>query len=86
MKDDTARHNTLVTLAENAAKVGEGDVVLRAIAAVDAGTARDNTCAICSLALARQGKTAEATAVAKEIADETARNNTLARIATGGHE
>jgi hypothetical protein len=57
--------------------------VLKAIAHVDAGTARDNTCAICSEALAKQGKASEATAVAKQIADETARNNTLARIASG---
>lgn len=86
MKNDTARHNTLVKLAEDAAHAGNGDVVLKAIAAVDAGTARDNTCAICSGALAKQGKTSEATAVAKEIADETARNNTLAQIASGGQK
>jgi hypothetical protein len=86
MKNDTARHNTLVTLAESAAQAGDGDIVLKAIAAVDAGTARDNTCAICSKALAKQGKTSEATAVAKEIANETARNNTLAQIASGGRK
>jgi hypothetical protein len=34
--------------------------------------------------LAKQGKTSEATAVAKEITDETARNNTLAQIASAG--
>ncbi len=86
MKDDTSRHNTLVKLAEDAAQAGNGDVVLKAIAAVDAGTARDNTCAICSGELARQGRTLEATAIAKEIANETARNNTLAQIASGGKE
>ena len=86
MKDGTSRHNTLVKLAEDAAQAGNGVVVLKAIAAVDAGTARDNTCAICSGALARQGKTSEATAIAKEIANETARNNALAQIASGGKE
>ena len=83
MKEGNSRHNTLVKLAEDAAKTGDGDTVLKAIAHVDAGTARDNTCAICSEALAKQGKASEATAVAKQIADETARNNTLARIASG---
>lgn len=83
MKNGTSRHNTLVKLAENAAQAGDGEVVIKTIAAVDAGTARDNTCAICSLALAKQGKTSEATAVAKEIANETQRNNTLTQIATG---
>jgi hypothetical protein len=86
MENGTAKHNTLVKLAENAAQAGDGDVVLKAIAAVDAGTFRDNTCAICSLALAKQGKTLEATAVAKEIANETQRNNTLTQIATGGQD
>lgn len=86
MKDGTARHNTLVKLAENAAEAGDGNVVLDAIAAVDAGTARDNTCAACSIALAKQGKTSEATAVAKKIANETQRNNTLTQIATGSQE
>lgn len=83
MKDGTARNNTLVKLAESAAQAGDGDVVLNAIAAVEAGTGRDNTCAVCSLALAKQGKTSAATAVAKEIANETQRNNTLTQIATG---
>jgi hypothetical protein len=80
MKEGTSRHNTLVKLAEDAAKVGDGDTVLKAIAQVDQGTARDNTCAICSEALAKQGKTSEATMVAKQIAGETSRNNALARI------
>jgi hypothetical protein len=84
MKNGTAQHNTLVKLAENAAQAGDGDVVLKTIAAVDSGTFRDSTCAICSLALAKQGKASEATAVAKEIANETQRNNTLTQIATGG--
>lgn len=83
MKDGTSRHNTLVKLADNAARAGDGDVVLKAIAAVDAGTSRDNLCAKCSLTLAEQGKTSEATAVAKEIANETQRNNTLTQIASG---
>jgi hypothetical protein len=83
MKEGTSRHNTLVKLAEDAAKAGDGDIVLKAIAEVDAGTARDNTCAICSEALAKQGKTSEATAVAKQIANETSRNNMLGRIASG---
>ena len=86
MKEDTARHNTLVKLAQDAAEAGDGDVVLKAIEAVDAGTARDNTCAICSEALARKGKTSEATAVAKQISNETARNNTLSKIASGVKE
>jgi hypothetical protein len=86
MKDGTARHNTLVNLAENAAQAGDGDIVIKTIAAVDAGTSRDNLCAICSIALAKQGKTSEATAVAKEITSETQRNNTLTQIATGGKE
>jgi hypothetical protein len=86
MKSGTARHNTLVKLAESAAQAGDGDVVLNAIAAVDEGTARDNTCAVCSLALAKQGKTSEATAVAKQIANETQRNNTLTQIASGGQD
>ncbi|QDV30148.1 hypothetical protein Spb1_20760 [Planctopirus ephydatiae] len=85
MKDGTAKHNTLVKLAENAAQAGDGEVVLNAIAAVDTGTARDNTCAICSLVLAKHGKTSEATAVAKKIENETQRNNTLTQIATGGN-
>jgi hypothetical protein len=83
MKEGTARHNTLVKLAENAAHAGNGDVVLKAIAAVDAGTARDNTCAVCSLALAKKGKTSEATVAANEIRDETQRSNVLTQIATG---
>ena len=83
MKEGTSRHNTLVKLAEDAAKAGDGDIVLKAIAEVDPGTARDNTCAICSEALAKQGKTSEATAVAKQIANETSRNNMLGKIASG---
>ena len=83
MKEGTSRHNTLVKLAEDAAKAGDGDIVLKAIAEVDAGTSRDNTCAICSEALAKQGKTSEATAVAKQIANETSRNNMLGKIASG---
>jgi hypothetical protein len=84
MKVGTSRHNALVKLAEEAANAGDGDVVLKAIAAVDAGTARDNTCSICSQALAKQGKSSQATKVAKQIANETSRNNMLAKIATGG--
>jgi hypothetical protein len=83
MKEGTSRHNTLVKLAEDAAKAGDGDTVLKAIAEVDAGISRDNTCAICSEALAKQGKTSEATAVAKQIANETSRNNMLGKIASG---
>jgi len=83
MKEGNSRCNTLVKLAEDAAKAGDGNTVLKAIVHVDAGTARDNTCAICSEALAKQGKASDATAVAKQITDETARNNTLARIASG---
>jgi hypothetical protein len=83
MKEGTSRHNTLVKLAEDAAKAGDGDIVLKAIAEVDAGTARDNTCAICSEALAKQGKTSEATAIAKQIANETSRNNMLGKISSG---
>lgn len=83
MKEGTSRHNTLVMLAEDAAKAGDGDTVLKAIAQVDARTARDNTCVICSEALAKQGKTSEATAVAKQIANETSRNNMLGKIASG---
>ena len=86
MKKGTARHNTLVKLAQDAAEAGDGNVVFKAIEAVDAGTARDNTCAICSEALARKGKTSEATAVAKQISNEMARNNALSRIASGGKE
>lgn len=82
MKEGTSRHNTLVKLAEDAAKAGDGDTVLKAIAEVDAGTSRDNTCAICSEALAKQGKTYEATAVAKQIANEMSRNNMLGKIAS----
>lgn len=82
MKEGTSRHNTLVKLAEDAAKAGDGDTVLKAIAEVDAGTLRDNTCAICSEALAKQGKTYEATAVAKQIANEMSRNNMLGKIAS----
>ncbi len=83
MKEGTSRHNMLVKLAEDAANAGDGDTVLKAIAQVDPGTARDNTCAICSEALAKQGKTSEATMVAKQIVNETSRNNALARIASG---
>ena len=83
MQGDTARHNALVKLAQDAAEAGDGDVVLKAIEAIDAGTARDNTCAMCSEALARMGRTAAATAVAKQISDETARKNTLSKIASG---
>ena len=61
-------------------------MAIKAMAAVEPGTARDNTCAICSEALATKGKASEATAVAKLIANETARNNTLAQIASGGQE
>ena len=86
MKGDTARHNALVKLAQDAAEAGDAYVVLKAIEAVDAGTARDNTCAICSEALARMGKTAEAMAVAKQISNETARNNTLSKITSGVSE
>jgi TRAP-type C4-dicarboxylate transport system substrate-binding protein len=83
MNEGTSRHNTLVKLAEDAAKAGDGDLVLKVIAEVDAGTARDNTCAICSEALAKQGNTSAATAVAKQIANETSRNNMLGKIASG---
>jgi hypothetical protein len=83
MKEDVARHNALVKLAQDAAEAGAGDAVLRAIDAVDAGTARDNTCAICSEALARKGKTTAAKAVASQISNEVARNNTLSKIASG---
>jgi hypothetical protein len=83
MQGDTVRHNALVKLAQDAAEAGDGDVVLKAIEAIDAGTARDNTCAMCSEALARMGRTAAATAVAKQISDETARKNTLSKIASG---
>jgi hypothetical protein len=86
MKKDTARHNTLVKLAQDAAEAGDGNVVFKAIEAVDAGTARDNTCAICSEALARKGRTPEATAVAQQISNETARNNALGKIASGAIE
>jgi hypothetical protein len=86
MKKGTARHNTLVRLAQDAAEAGDGNVVFKAIEAVDAGTARDNTCAICSAALARKGKTSEATAVANQISNETARNNALSKVASGVRE
>lgn len=83
MNEDVARHNALVKLAQDAAEAGDGDVVLRAIEAVDAGTARDNTCAMCSEALARNHKTTAAMAVANQISNEAARNNTLSKIASG---
>lgn len=86
MKADTSRHNTLVRVAQDAAEAGDGDVVLKAIAAIDAGTARDNLCSTCSKALAKKGKTSEATAVAMQLANDTSRNNLLSQIASGGKE
>ena len=83
MKKGAARHNALVHVAQDAAEAGDGDVVLKAIAAIDDGTAHDNLCSTCSEALAKQGKISEATAVAKQLANDAARNNLLGRIATG---
>ncbi len=82
MENDTSRHNTLVRLAEDAANAGDGDLVLKVIEHVEAGTARSNTCAICSEALLKRGMTSAATAVALQIENETSRNNMLARIAS----
>ncbi len=83
MEKNTARHNTLVNVAREAAEAGDSDVVLKAIEAIDAGTAHDNLCSTCSETLSKKGKTSEATAIAKQIANEGARNNALGRIATG---
>jgi hypothetical protein len=86
MEKGTSRHNTLCGVATDAAKAGEVDVVLKAIAEIDAGTQHDNLCSQCSEALAKQGKASEATKVAKQIADETSRNNLLGRIASGEYK
>jgi len=81
LENDTARHNTLVRLAQDAANAGDGDLVLKVIKHVNAGTARSNTCAICSEALLNRGLISAATAVAHQIEDDTSRSNMLARIA-----
>ena len=51
MSPGIPRHNTLVQCATAAANGGEGDVVLKAIGAIDRGVARDNLCAACSQTL-----------------------------------
>ena len=48
MKNNTARHNTLVQVGQDAAEAGEGDVVLKVIALIDAGSSHDNLCSMCS--------------------------------------
>ncbi len=83
MKNNTARHNTLVQVGQDAAEAGEGDVVLKVIGLIDAGSSHDNLCSMCSKSLARKGKISEATAVANQLANDTARNNLLSEIATG---
>ena len=83
MENDTARHNALAQVAQDAVEAGDGDVVLKAIAAIDDGTAHDNLRSTCSEALAKKGKISDATAVAKQLANDAARNNLLGRIANG---
>ena len=86
IKDETARLNALIRVAEDSAEAGDGDVVLQAIAEIREGTARDNVSETCSEYLARSGNTSDATNVAKQISDETRRLNVLNRIANGDPE
>lgn len=85
MDKGTPRHNTLCQIATEAASAGEVDLVFKAITEIDPNH-RNNLLSTCSKALAKHGKTPEAVSLAKQITNDTSRNNLLAQIAGGNVE
>lgn len=83
IKDETARLNALIKVAEESAEAGEGDVVLRAISEISVEAAREDAYANCARQLAKSGNTSAATEVAKKIKDEVRRLNVLNGLASG---
>jgi hypothetical protein len=82
MDKGTPRHNTLCQIAIEAASAGEAVLVSKAIAEIDPDS-RNNLLSTCSKALAKRGNTSDAVSLAKQITNDTSRNNLLAQIASG---
>jgi len=78
------RDEALAKLAADAAAQGDTDVTAKAVEGVVDVTFHDKTATGCALALAKAGKTASATDLARTIRSQTQRDATLAQIAKGG--
>ena len=76
------RDDALEGLAKDAAKVGEGDVVKKALMGINSINTRDSAASAAAVALAHAGKRADGTAVAQLINSIAVRDSTLAKLAS----
>lgn len=83
ISDADCRAEALARLADEAAAMGEVDVVRQAIAKMEDSDVRDETASSCAINLAAGGKGQEAVELARSISDESVRDETLSQIATG---
>ena len=77
------RDEALAKVAAAAAAQGDADVTTRAVNAIIDVTLHDRAAGDCSMALAKAGKTAAATELARTIRTQSQRDATLAHIAKG---
>jgi hypothetical protein len=77
------RDDALAKLAADAAAQGDTDVTAKAVEGVIDVTLHDKAASDCALALAKAGKTASATDLARTIRTQSQRDATLAQIAKG---
>jgi hypothetical protein len=83
LTDSGKRDSALVRVAEDAASVGQADVVKKALSRVTDTGNRDDAAQNCALKLAKAGKGSEAAEVAKTITDSGKRDSTLGKLAKG---
>ncbi len=81
--DNSVRDTALAELARDAASAGETSVVKNAIDAIGSIELHDSASAEAAGLLSANGKSAEASSVAKQIRDNSLRDKTLAVIAKG---
>lgn len=77
------RDEALAKLAADAAAQGDADVTAKAVEGIIDVTLHDKAAGDCALSLAKAGKTAAATELARAIRTQSQRDATLAHIAKG---
>jgi hypothetical protein len=79
----TQKNEALISVAEDAADAGAGDIVVKALEEMSNLTTKSDVAETCALKLARRGDAKAATRVAETMTNLTKKNEVLARIAKG---